>query len=319
MFNKLSAEWLSSNLSKAYPLDDTTGGVPGTLPCSLLSDAFILVSGLPSDVGISSVYLSRVRNTGKSILISITLITSDGESHTFSDICEISTSSGSADLHSVEFSGSVDNIELCVTLTAGLINTAKNMQAVTDLDERQGKLFSGLVRELPRSLVGLNSIAINGITLTGDVSIELSDGIEVEQLDDSSVVLKLTDFDVPIENSQLESDQDILDTLISRYGTPIRSINGVSPNEEGAFLILSGADSTGDDRYKYAHVEASGSDDAGVIRLKLALDPCLELKDIETLTENLEELNERAARLDSAQIALDNAIGSVATQLTRLG
>lgn len=316
MFSKLSAEWLSANLSKAYPLDDTTGGVPGTLPSSLLTDAFILVSGLSEEVSIKSAYISKIRNTGKSILLSVDIVTNDS-TYSFSDSVDISFDS--EDLHTEEFSGTVDGVSVVMALTAGLISTAKNMPAVTDLTEQQGKLFSVLVRKLPRSLVGLNSISINGVTLTGDVSIELSDGIEVEKLDDSSVKLTLTNFDTPLENSQIVSDDDILSTLISRYGTPIRTINGATPNDEGAFLILSGADVEGEDRYKYAHVEASGSGDAGVIRLKLALDPCLELDDIRTLTENLEELNDRAARLDSAQISLDNAIGSVATQLTRLG
>lgn len=311
-FNQIYAgarEWITSNLSRAYPFADDTGGHPDALPCRAIVDAFILTEGLDP----YSIFISAIRNTGRSVMLTIQAQDVDGNTVVFGDALTITFDCilGST----VAFSAADADSGAAITgsVTVGYVSEFAKYPAYRELPQAATKLFYGVVKAVDQLFV--TGIVVGDKLLVGAVTIEAGDGIDVSvDTATNSIKITATQYTPPEANMTIIDDASMLSAAVATFGNPVRSVGGVFPDQTGTITIVpkDSSDLISD------YVAAEPGEAPGVLRLKLQRDPCLELATVQTLTDNIVQLDQRGAMLDRAIVAIDQAIGSTATQLTRL-
>lgn len=311
MSNLFSMEWLNANLSRAYPLDDSTGGAEGTLPSSLLVDAKILYDS----VEIYDAYISHVSITevGWTLSISCMYRSTDGTEQpaVFNDLVAVPYDTERNGV--VKFAGAVDGVAISGSITVGDATAIAHWSPETDLDISNGRLAVPVLVHMDELCV--TAIKVGNTVLSGTVELVAGPGISFT-VDESTNTLVIENYNyaIPEGNLDVVDDNSLIDNLVSRYGRPITSINGVAPGNLGDISFLVPVTEAEDTDYHIA-VDSAGP---GTVSLKLHVDPTVDAGVIDSLSEGLEQLNERASRLDTGIKEVDTAINGVATQLTRL-
>lgn len=331
-FSKLSAEWLSANLSRAYPLDDSTGG-SSPIPCRFLVDGLFLTAGIVK----TSLYISELAIRESDIVMSITgeLITdsTDGGDPTFVTFPELIAIPRNAKYGDVfEFyaeDSQNEDVRISGNVVVGDISVYKNHQTLYKLSIEESKIFPAIVIDMGK--VCITSLVVGGVRVTGDVVINLGSGLSATVLEDGTIniesigrysrsVATATDtLDQEIDGSNLVivSDEDLIEEALAKFGTPVTSINGISPDSNGNISIAT-VDTTFDgEDINEDVVLASGDDGSATVTLKLKRDPYMEAGTINTLIKNCEQLSTRCAIIDTAQTALDNELSNLAARMTR--
>ena len=307
--SRLLSEWLDNNYHRSYPLDDSADG--NGLPTSLLLDAIFIVS---DNVDSTRLYISSVLVNGDNIQIELSG-TVNGSSVNFGTAATIpfTTTKGS--------SIPIELITKTYTITGSLVvGDVKSMETIPsklNMSETSGRIFPGCVRTMADMLFG---IKVHNTIYTGIVTLEAGDGIEfsIESLENETVLkIKNAENILPDENTIIVDDTTLLDNAIKAYGYPVRTICGVYPNKAGD--ITFSTPETGDDADKY--VVASGAGE-GSIYLTIANDDeefkCIDKSaQIESLTQTLSNLNERAANMDEILSAIETANSNLSLQISR--
>lgn len=340
---RLHTEWLTANLSRAYPLADATGGMPGTIPCRLLADAFILIYGDVKEHE-TTLYINKVISSSTEVVFYLTGRFGDnykgfGPVATFDKQCDIGT------VKSFEISH--DGILVSGKLVAGDLHSGDDIPTALDLTETTGALFPGCYRVAPP---GLQGIEVDGIIYTGVVELVAGDGINIsvdEQDTHTAIVISVPEYTLPDENLVIVDDKTLLREAIEEYGVPVRSLNNFKPDEEGNIDIVADEvsiteaqeDVEGlaeteepetpeeeDEIKMYLTVKEINSPDdpisdagSGVIQVTITKPQECELSEVlDSLLSMTQELNQRATKLDSAITTIDTAQANLASRLTGL-
>lgn len=306
----LSKEWLNDNLSKAYPLADNTGGSASTLPPSLLVDG-VVIAETP---GVVSARISslKVSDTvwSMSLLVTYRNTQQVDTPVNYEDIITVSLDS---DKNTVaKFLKSVDGKTISGSFTIGCPDAVADWPAITYFLNSDTGLHPSVIHELTDLF--LTGIKVGDTVLTGEIELIAGDGIELS-VDENTNGIRITNTKYAVDNTIIYDDQSLLDAVVARYGAPIRSISGVLPDADGNINIVVPAEYSAVD--EYVSIAASNSE-AGVLTIALAKDPCLNINDIQVAVDNLDALNERAAKLDAGVKALDSALNRLATQMSRM-
>lgn len=315
MANLAKAEWLNANTFRAYPLADSTGGVPGTLPSQLLVDMLLLYEGAEiASASVSRISKTLIEYSGSPAQytptaafrcsLSLRIIKTDGAVETIDDF--VSFDSNTEFGTEIPFVHPLSGLIIKGTVTVGYVSSLVSLPVETEISETGGELHPGVVHQISLSS-GVESI--NG--LTGDITIQAGDGIVIEVVG-NVINISSSGYNIEHDNSIL-SDKELLDALQERFGIPITTINGVEPvNGNMTFGVRTATDGCSNVEV----ITAQAAD--GAIYLEMQKDPCIDDANIQKIVENLSNLNARCADVEAGVRLADTGINALAAQLARL-
>lgn len=314
---RLMPEWLNSNQHRAYPLDESTAG--GGIPTPLLVDALFLVS---PNIDRTDVYVSRIQKDGTNIHISISWLVKETEStnktesaNKISVVIPLSTTMGTH----VPILYNDEQCAIYGELVIGDVRCVDPLQTITTIDSAHGKFFPGCVHAREDSLLG---IKVDDAIYTGVVTLVAGDGIDIEVDTDSdggtTITISSTPYKVPVDNTIITTDQELLDEAIKMYGEPVRTICGTAPDDAGNIVIA--APKSGGDSEQYVTATNAGT---GAISLTIANDTtdttCTDDSAmIESIMQNLSNLNNRAGDQHEMLLGLEDAVSNLSLQISRI-
>lgn len=302
----VKTEFYNANASKAYPLSQSTGGEPGTLPCGLLVDAYLLVDCV-DNVDSGTFYISKIEVTSTGFMLSISYEDENSNIVDFDRVgyCAFSNSTNCE----ISFSGYAEDITIAGKFVVGDPLLVKNYPPVTEFTKTNGALSPLVVKSVNGLFI--TAIKIGDTLLTGDVTIEAGQGIEFEITGNTVTV---TNTKYSLSGGTIYSDAELVQAALSVYGLPIRSINGVCPDSNGNINIVV---PTAEDSSNYYVSVTSSDQQSGALVISIAKNPCIAEDTVATLMDNIEQLNFRASRLDAGITALDNQLNNISIQLQR--
>jgi len=316
-------EWLNENAHRNYPLADgantvSNGGV--RLPESFLLDMDIMVRHAPATVDASSFFLHSVAVSSGSARFYIGY--TDG-TNTFA----CAASSG-IPLDTVPSDTPVEAAIAPVEDSTSIPDTYKEMVAGIS-----GTALIGSCRSLPSiglmtftaASAPLNSLRIHLIqdtgidsvtvmdanggtlgTITEDFIIRAGDGISLSIDSGAKPVLTITRIDTASNGSSITSVEDAVTAIINEMGNPVRVINGVSPDSNGAFTFTGGA---------CVDVATSGK---GLKLSNPCSMPCCGTQSVSELQSVINQMEEARNRLETYYTALSTNVNNMQARLSSL-
>lgn len=319
MSNAQSIEWLNANLSRSYPLADEVGGQPNTLPCSLLVDCRLI----HDCYALYDAYISllEVSEVGWTASLTFTAIQNEGDAaaeHTAERLIAVPYDTERNGKVTFNQSIGTTGISIAGSFTIGEATAVASLRSANSYTLDDTKLSPAVITSI--SGLCIKAIKVGDELFSGVVELVAGDGIKLEtHVDETTKVTTInitnTKYSLPVQNQEITNDDQLVDSLVDRYGIPITSINGVRPNEKGNIDIVYPSESATSDGVSFVVVDGTG---AGRLALTLTPDPCVDKDAINTLIGNLDQLNLRADKLDTGIKELDTAINTIATQMTRL-
>lgn len=280
-------EWLNHNSQRAYPLTaDSTRKDNGATPVFEIPDDFIVAMYLPvdwsMDIEVHKFYVSSISAYGSGFQVEVSydgtvkakaLIPRTGhtENTTY-------TLSGVDDLNGIRGHitiGSLDNID---TQPSGTFN----------FDLEDARLEPDVIRP---NIRGVASVQVqNGDEVSrklyGNVRLRAGRNtrlwVEDEEGSDPVIVFDAIEGEGLNEDCYCEADAN-----------PIKTINGISPDEQGNFVFLGGN-----------CVDVAEGDHA-VTFVDQCSEPCCGCKELEAVTEALEAFGDKAATLENFLVNLE--------------
>jgi len=245
-------EFLDLNLHRSYPLTDESAGQDNTgsftIPTSLMSDIYLCVPNIPG-IDVTKFFIENI--TIRRFFIDISLGYDD--SSVTNPVGVFKNISTSAPMHSTyplvptEFQ-SGDAFTPIYHMTGQIIigDTAESIRHLGSWSFSQTNPTNSsfiVPTRVARGLLNVQYISINGRLFTGDV--KLREGTNVSMEVETETINGTVETTVTISASlnasastQLNNDQDVLDALVSLYGQPIQSINGMKPDAARNFNIF---------------------------------------------------------------------------------
>ena len=310
MAHTSSKEWLNTNLSRAFPFAESTGGSSKALPSSFLVNGFLLYdcSALGEKVVIDSAFVHCVKCDDQGVRIGITCKASTNEEYPFDDLLFISY--GSERNAGIPFMSESNGVILSGKFIVGDARVMERYSGVYELDSSSGELCPSILHDI--SGLYVSALKVGDVYLTGEVELISGAGIEFSANEETNT-LTITNTKYDIGKSTITNDEQLLEAAVKDFGTPIKKINGEYPDADGNFSFIGSTSSLAG--YDSIIVSETGN---GTVTLELKKDPCVDDDTIDTLSTKLEQLNERCSRINSSQLALDTAVNNLATQLTRI-
>lgn len=151
----------------------------------------------------------------------------------------------------------------------------------------------------------IRSLNISGTRVTGDITLAEGDNISLDYDADTNTI---TVSYVPDEVEGISSKAELLDAIISRFGQPICTVNGVTPDAEGAFELIPAAGGC-------VEIEVT---DHGVIISNPCASPCCDKTVLENLMSDIQGLNARYARLHSYLLEATSNVNTLQNELSIL-
>lgn len=322
MSSEVYKEFADSNMHRAYPLTDDSGGEDVTgafvLPSSLITDIYLCVPNLPN-IDKNLFYIENVLI--RRFFIDITLGYDDPAVTqplgTFRQISTTAPLQTTYDFIPSEFQ-SADEFAALYFMT-GQITIGDPAESIKFLgswsfDQSTAERSTYITpTRVAKGLLNVQYISINDRLFTGNV--KLREGANVEMDVDQQVVNGETETTITINASlnagsdlELNNDEDVLDQLIQTYGIPILTINGMVPDADRNFNFF-GADCT----------TVNAGDHNISIGNPCATPCCDEDANVTALTDSIANLNLRYSQLKAFQDSIADAVNSLQNKLLTLG
>jgi hypothetical protein len=150
---------------------------------------------------------------------------------------------------------------------------------------------------------------------TGDIVLREGDNIEITMSEESGkTVLTIsanttspTGGSLLTQGLVLENDDDVFQAIVESFGTPITTINGISPDTSGNFSI------SGEDCMAMDPIEGGLS-----FSNTCSSDPCCEDGQMDQAYSVLDELNQKCARLSEFYSNVTSNIEDMKNKLLEL-
>ena len=320
---RLLPEWLNANYHKAYPFAESTAGISGGFPSTFLLDMQLLTGG---PINVDRTYIGRVEQDGSSVSLYLFTVPTDTNTPTeLGLLARIPFNTAPETDIQVELKNADTGVLLNGYVTVGIATDISWIfpNAVTEIAEDAGLLYEGVVIPVTNWTTAL---IVNGELVSGDINLVAGSGINFRAgtLTQNGVqvpVIYVECVDSIQGNSDITTDQELADYIYSKYGRPVCSINGCTPNL-----------STGDIQIQIKTVDATTSDDTtnpsvtissgGTGYLTITDNrtaPCCTLDDQQIVIDNIAAVNERAARLENTITALETNLNGISAQQALLG
>ena len=229
-------EFIEDNLYKRYPFMDSPNGDDGfKLPDSFIADIKIAIHMMDRADKESfrySIYVSKVTVYPDYVYVEFS------DSYSKSPIAKTSPIPMSLSLaDSVEdrtiMIYPTTDIPLNGTLVVGTCADLHRMKGVHTMTSDDATVFPSNI--LISANGGVDAIVVDNVRLTGDVVIEAGDYIDIEA-DEKTNTIKISVDTSNVPDINLSTD-DIIQKLKDKYGTPVLSINGITPDGNGDIEI----------------------------------------------------------------------------------
>ena len=231
-------EFIEDNLYKRYPFMENPKGTDGfKLPDSFIADIKITISSMDRAGEESyrySVYVSKVTVYPDYVYVEFSdSVTSKVIART--DPIRMSLSLADTTDERTIIIRPTSNLPLNGTLVVGTCADLHTMKGVHIMDSDSATVFPSNVLPLMGN-IGVLSLAVGDNVATGDVIIEAGKHIDLEYIEDTNTIKISVN---PDKDSGINlTSEDIIAALKEKYGAPILSINGVTPDTEGKIDIL---------------------------------------------------------------------------------
>lgn len=297
-------EFINGNLNKHYPLDDdlTPRAVDGVLlPDSFLVDLRLIVqdtSEITADV--NSFYVAAVRIYGSSITVVIGY-NSGGTDIQVAAVSGISTNiDPAADVSTRTYQlESLSDIVLFGSLVIGDTQDIIKYPGNHVFTKSSAKLSPSTVYKPTNAFTGL---VVDGVKLTGDVVLEAGNNVVLD-VDESTNTVRIS-YGNP-DTLVFSNATDLFNHVISVYGAPVTSINGVLPDNSGHIVLSSGNDCT----------QITNSADGTITVTNQCSDPCADKAALDALYTMLGTLNLNYSKL---QQVYDSIASNTSMMIARL-
>lgn len=314
------SEFLDDNSHKLYPFANHND-----IPTSLIVDARFLVTE-----NIVDLYISSVQITESHVFIDLAATLVDSRDVALGNllVCEIPTE------RNVSHACKIIDDELAVivdgTITFGDFSQINGIAQSYVLDSQTGLIFSNCVFPMTEWCSGF---MVNGKIYTGLVTITATDGISLNveeqkneqgQVSGCEIVLRATGFQPdqsPIPEKFEERKNYIIESVLKTLGTPVTSINCVTPDENGTIVFQVTPDTeTGNIVFQSSSenivIANAGSNVITISQPEASL--CADNKEIENIYMDISTLNERAGALTEIVRAIDNNVNILSAQLIKV-
>ena len=320
---RLLPEWLNANYHKAYPFAESTAGISGGFPSTFLLDMQLLTGG---PVNVNRTYIGRIEQDGSSVSLYLFTALTDADTPVeLGLLARIPFNTAPETEIPVELKNDDTGVLLNGYVTVGLADISQTFpDAVTEIEESAGLLYSGVIIPVTN---WTTAFIVNGELVSGDINLVAGSGINfragtITQNGVQVPVIYVECVDsIQSGSGDITTDQELADYIYNKYGRPVCSINGCTPNL-----------STGDIQIRIKTVDATTSDDTtnpsvtissgGTGYLTITDNrtaPCCTLDDQQIVIDNIAAVNERAARLENTITALETNLNGISAQQALLG
>ena len=293
----------AQNMGRNYPLEPTVSVLP--YPVLVAADISIPYSMLSVNRELKyTLFIRQVTITTNDITVVISA--QSNETKTNTDVATAYASYDTLRLSSeVPISPMLTNNQdlsgISGFLYFGDVDLFIGYANIWNLDVNSGAFALDCIHPFPNSFTGF---VINGQRLYGDVILEAGDGINITVEGNH---IKITS-DVDINSSLITSRAELVDAIISKFGNPLLTINGISPDLNHNFTI------TGD---------PEGCSEVKVITNGVTVSnpcatTCCDKSYLEVIINNIDELNSRSSRLTDYLTSVSSNVNSLNNELAML-
>jgi len=300
-------EFINGNLNKHYPLDDdlTPRAADGVLlPDSFLADLRLVVQDTSSvTVDLNSFYVSSVRIYGSSITVTVSY-SSGGTDIPVATASGISTViSPASDVASRTYQlESMSDIVLFGSLVIGDTQDIVKDPGNHVFTKTATKLSPSVLYKPTNALTG---IVVDNVRLTGDVVLEAGDNVVLD-VDESTNTVRIS-YGNP-DTLVFSNATDLFNHVISVYGAPVTSINGVFPDSNGNIVLASGNDCT----------QVTNSADGTITITNQCSDPCADKAALDALYTMIGTLNLNYSRLQQLYTSIASNMSMMTARLSAI-
>lgn len=230
---ELYTEFTDRNMTMRYPLIDTATAVSDegvALPDSFLADLRLSLGAMDRAGDASyrfSLFISSVSVYADYAYVVIS-DTVTGETIAKSDPISLLLNTGDSIASRTVYIRPSGDVPVNGTIIIGTCEDIKNLQGVHEFGFSAGQLFPSNI--LPAESV-LSGFYIGGTYVTGDVTIQEGDGVTLSyNAGTNTITINAATTE---ESSPITSNSGLLDAVTERFGEPVTSINGVTPDNTG--------------------------------------------------------------------------------------
>lgn len=142
-------------------------------------------------------------------------------------------------------------------------------------------------------LAALSSLTVHDTVLRGNVVLQEGAGVRIRPVYDdetgvTTIIISADPFDTSDSSLIINSDEDILNSIINKYGRPITKINGEQPDPNGNFTLI-GRDCS--------EITELPSNHALVFENPCS-SPCCDKSELERIYGSVSELNLKGSRFE---------------------
>lgn len=224
-------EYVDSNMDKRYPLLDQYSSGGFNIPDSFLADIDIMI-GERDNPGDDSyryhTYISSIRVYPDYVYIEIA-VAGKGSVAKSDPIPTTLRAGDTIQDRTIHIRPTADT-PINGTAVIGTCEDIIKTPGVWEFNEDASAIFPANVHIMPTVI---NSIQVNGKHVTGDIILDSDDDINIKY-DESSNTIKISLN--RLANDSI-TDSEFLDMVISEFGRPITTINGVPPSATGNIQI----------------------------------------------------------------------------------
>ena len=296
-------DWPYENSRRYYPFS-TVNSVPTQLLLDLRLNATVNLPTNSTEDGVT--YISKIVTDGVDVRFYLSADLA-GASTTIDFGC-IATANISQPVGSrvnINYVGQDNGIIFEGYLIIGDLSVLANMPPVTELGATTGALNTICINPMTNWIAGLT---VNGQTYGGVVTLVAGPGVTITP--DGNTLLITCTGAIPIANTLIQSDEDILREITNDFGVPITSINGEAITSGGEWTIITKESeglSVDPDNDTHSITISNGNAAA-----------CCTQDDIAVLVDNIEALNQRAGILQSFQTQLETNLNILSAQVSRI-
>jgi len=299
-------EWRNANAHRQFPLDDGASGESASpagfrVPQSLMVD---LRLDVPHDADPGEFAVTRIVVAGASATVYVSYM----ESTPF--VIGSFTLVPGIFGNEVQMDGAATDDQswrgLSGVMASGFLDEALKFPGDWTFTPGSANINPACVRNGP---AGVRALVVDDEALYGSVVLRAGDNIDIARTWDAVNGRHVLTFSAasPAGSLVINNDQDLLDALVARFGEPVRTINGIPPDEDGEFKIL-GADC----------VDVSPGAGSVTISNPCATPCCDQEEYLGALYEALNDLNARYARLLQFEEALTESVNMMQNKIGTL-
>lgn len=321
-----SLEWLNENMHRNYPIMDDTIPVSiegSMLPSTVLVDLSISCVGDKAIINENGFYVSHVHRLGSGIQVVISYMNDKTPMtcamtpvipitiHAGLSVAERTFSLFPIDNSNLASPNNLTELEKALSTVSGLVIIGSCIDMLNagtyQLSYTSGKIMPTLVHVYSTGLERITFLNADGTPIaswTDDFTIQAGDGIEFSTEGNNVLIISRTATAAEL-GAEYKNVTDVVAKLKELIGTPIQSINGITPSD-GKINII-GGDCT--------KIEAVGS---GIVINNPCSVPCCSSSDITDVSAALQSLEDAKTRLMNYYTAITTNINAIQARLSSL-